>query len=478
MIEKYKKMPIQVRASIWFLICGFLQKAIIALTTPIFTRLMSTDVFGQYSVYNSWYLILNIIISLNLCGGFFMQGLVKFDKKEEFTSSLLGLTSVLVVFWFVIYLLFRPYINQFTKLDTFKMLIMFITILLNATFNFWAICQRVEYLYIKLVVVTLIITIGGPVLGIILFNYMTDKVLARLIGSLVIEFIIYTPLYVKIMTLGRKFYDKSIWLYGLKLGLPLVPHYLAQNILNSADRIMIQKMVGDSESGIYSLAYSLSLMMTLFSSSLLQTIEPWIYKKIKSEDTEDIPNIAYSTLIFVGLINLILILFAPEIVRIFAPSSYYDAIWIIPPVSMSVFFMYMYSFFATFEFYYEKSSYIASGTIIGALLNVVLNYVFINAFGYYAAGYTTLVCYVIYAFMHFLIMDKICKKEINKKIYNNKILLIISIIFVCFGFFVEFLYNYFFMRMIFVGIVFILFIVKRSVFITFMKKIINIRGAE
>ena len=42
-INKYKMLPIQVRASFWFLICAFLQKGISMISTPIFTRLLTTQ---------------------------------------------------------------------------------------------------------------------------------------------------------------------------------------------------------------------------------------------------------------------------------------------------------------------------------------------------------------------------------------------------------------------------------------------------
>ena len=62
--EKYESLPVQVRASFWFLICSFLQKGISMITTPIFTRIMSTSDYGQYGVFNSWYGIITIIVAL------------------------------------------------------------------------------------------------------------------------------------------------------------------------------------------------------------------------------------------------------------------------------------------------------------------------------------------------------------------------------------------------------------------------------
>ena len=37
---------------------------------------------------------------------------------------------------------------------------------------------------------------------------------------------------------------------------------------------------------------------------------------------------------------------------------------------------------------------------LAAVLNVILNFIFIPMFGYQAAAYTTLACYAVYAFLH------------------------------------------------------------------------------
>lgn len=109
---------------------------------------------------------------------------------------------------------------------------------------------------------------------------------------------------------------------------------------------------------------------------------------------------------------------------------YHTAIWTIPPVAMSVYFMFCYDLFAKFAFYYEKTKLIMCASVIGAVLNIVLNYIFINAFGYVAAGYTTLVCYVIYSVAHYNLMNIICEKYCDKvKPYEFGKLLMINKIF-------------------------------------------------
>ena len=62
-ITKYRQMQLPAKAAIWFLICSFLQKGISVITTPIFTRLLTTAEYGQYNVFNSWFSIVNIFVS-------------------------------------------------------------------------------------------------------------------------------------------------------------------------------------------------------------------------------------------------------------------------------------------------------------------------------------------------------------------------------------------------------------------------------
>ena len=80
------------------------------------------------------------------------------------------------------------------------------------------------------------------------------------------------------MIKGKTFFSRRYWSYALKFNVPLLPHYLSLTLLSSSDRIMISNMVGAEEAGIYNLAYSISMIMSMFNTALLQSIEPWIYR--------------------------------------------------------------------------------------------------------------------------------------------------------------------------------------------------------
>lgn len=434
--ERYRALPIQVKASFWFLVCSFFQRGISSITTPIFTRLLTTTEYGQYNVFNSWMGIITVFVSMNLCAGVYTQGLIKFDKEQNiFSSSLQGFTLTLVSAWTAIYLLFRSFWNDIFSLTTIQMLAMLLMIWSSAVFGFWASEQRVKLSYAKLVIVTLLVSIAKPVIGIIFVTHAEDKVTARILGLALVELIGYFWLFVSQMKRGGRFFSAYYWKYALLFNLPLIPHYLSQTVLSSSDRIMINNMVGESEAGIYSLAYSIAMIMTLLNTALSNTVSPWVYQKIKDKKIRDIEPIAYITLMFIAGVNIALIAFAPEIVSIFAPESYREAIWVIPPVAMSVYFMFAYDLFGMFEFYFEKTKFIMLASIAAAVMNIMLNYIFINLFGYMAAGYTTLFCYILYTTGHFVFMRRVCKTCMGgEKVYSIKKLLAISSIFMVCGF--------------------------------------------
>lgn len=295
------------------------------------------------------------------------------DERNVFSSSLQGLTLFLVVGWTVVYVIFHNFWNELFSLTTVQMLSMLVMIWSTAVFGFWAAEQRVLYKYQTLVTLTILVSVAKPVVGIAFVILSKDKVTARILGLVLVELIGYTGLFVQQIKRVKKLYSAKFWKYAVGFNLPLIPHYLSQTVLNSADRIMIKDMVGADEAGIYSLAYSISLIMTLFNTALIQTISPWIYQKIKAKKAKEIAPIAYTTLILIAAVNLVLIAFAPEAVAIFAPKEYYNAIYVIPPVAMSVFFMYSYDLFAKFAFYYEKTKFVMVASVIGAVLNIVLN---------------------------------------------------------------------------------------------------------
>ncbi len=328
--------------------------------------------------------------------------------------------------------------------------------------------------YRKMLCMTAFVIIAQPALCIFLVIKSTDKVSARILGMVIVSCFAYSYCFWNQIKSGKKIFIKHYWKYALSLCIPLIPHYLSQIIMSTSDRIMIDRIIGSKEAGIYSLAYSISQIMTIFNTGLMQTIEPWLYKKIKKGELKNISAIAYKSMVGIALVNILLIIFAPEVVRIFAPEEYYEAIWIIPPVAMSVYVSFMYAFFAVFDFYYEKTKYISFATLVGAVINIVLNYLLIPVFGYYAAGYTTLFCYIIYVVMHYYFMSKICKEnQIDEIPYDKNVLISISFVFFVISFVILFTYKHYLVRYSIMIVLMLAIFIMRKRIISIIRRIIR-----
>ena len=427
---RYKELQAPVKASLWFLVCGFLQKGISLLTTPIFTRIMTDAEYGRFTVYNSWLGIIQIVASLNLAAGVYTNGLVKNDHDQDrFSSSMLGLNTTCILVWTLVYALFHRIINNLLGLSTALLVAMLVETWAHSAYQFWSNRERVHYRYKKLVLLTVSYVVLRPLLGVLLVLQAdpSHQVEARVFATVGVNVMLFSGLYISISRKGKHFFDKKYWLYALKFNIPLLPHYLSQIVLNQSDRLMINEICGPEKAAYYSVAYTIAMVLQILNNSISATMNPWIYKTIKKGELEKIGPVSYSVLLIIGVMNIVLILAAPEILMIMAPARYEAALWVIPPVAVSVYFMFLYNLFAAFEYYFEKTHYVAAATMIGAVLNIALNACLIPKFGFIAAGYTTLLCYILYSFGHYHFMNKICKEYLEGyKVYNTKTIVAIG----------------------------------------------------
>ncbi|MGG3123250.1 oligosaccharide flippase family protein [Priestia megaterium] len=443
-LETYKKLPIQAKASLWFVFCNVFQKGIALITTPIFTRILTTEQYGIVNVYNAWSSLLTIFFTLNLSYGVFNKGLVKYESsRDQFTSSIQGLSTTVALTLIGVYFIFKDIINANIGLSTFLMIIMFFEMLIYPALGFWSARQRFEYKYIKLVIVTALLTVFNASLSVIaVLNTEIYKAEAKLSASVLVIILICGTIYARNFFRGKQFYNKEIWMFALSFNIPLIPHYLSQSVLNQTDRIMIDKFYGSTEAGIYGVAYSAGMLLTIFNSALIGSITPWMYDLIKKKNYNGVARKINGILSLMLLIILALILFAPEAIRVLASKEYYQAVYIIPPVAASVYFMFMYNIVCLIEFYFEKTKLVLVASVSGAILNIALNLYFIPQFGYLAAGYTTLASYIFMSFLHFMFAAKIQKNNhVFPSLIEKKFPIISSLFLVLFSILINFFYN-------------------------------------
>lgn len=417
--KKYKELALPVKASVWFVICSVIQNGISFFVTPIFTRLMSTQQYGQVTVYTSWMGIICIFTTFNLQYGSFNTAQVKFEgRRDQYIASIQSLVTVTTLIAIGIYLLIPSFWNQLFRLPNGITVIMLIHILAQFVTGIWMGNKRFDFKYVPMIIVTTLSSFLIPLVGFIAVTNASEKGIARIISMACVEIVIAGVLYIHNLYKGKVLAKKEFWKYALSFNLPLIPYYLSQIIFNTSDRIMISKMVGDDKAGIYGLCYSVAFLLTFIINAVNNAFVPWLYRQIKKNDGTDVGSVVRKLIIGVAVMLILLILVAPELILFLGGKKYYEAIWIIPPVAASLLFSFYTDITCNIDFYYEEKKALVVATIVSALTNIGLNYIGIPVFGYYVSGYTTLISFILFWIMLYIGARRVCREhDMDEKQY-------------------------------------------------------------
>lgn len=422
LMSKYRSLSLPTKAALWFAISNIIQKGIAFFSVPILTRIMPAEDYGEYSVFLSWYQIISIFATLNMWNYVLNNGMVKFENdRSGFLSSLQGLSTIITIGLFIIYLPFCKAWEKVSGLSFVAMLFMFLEFLFMPSYEYWCSKERFEYKYKGVVTLSIAIALLIPLVSIPIVMMSKNKGMAAIIVRCVISVLVYIIPTAIIAFSGRKFYSAEYWKFALHFNMPLIPHFLSMIVLQQSDRIMISSLVGNDKAGIYSVAYTASSAIQVINSAILASFVPYTYKALKDKEYSGIRKNANYLVAFIAILNLILICVAPEAIKILGPNEYYEAIYVMPPVAVSGVFIFLFNLFANIEYYFEETKFVAMASIISAIMNIVLNAIFIPRFGFVAAGYTTLVCYFLYSLGHYIFMRIVCSKHLNgHKVYDIK----------------------------------------------------------
>ena len=478
-IEKYHRMPMQVKLTLWTFVCMCIQKGISIITVPIFTRMMSTEQYGQYSVYISWMNIFSIITSLRLYAGVYNKGLTKYkNDKNGFALSMQYTTTIITIVVYIIYIIFHQTINELTEMSTFVMTLMFLELLFTPSVSFWTVRQRYDFRYKPVVLATLFLAIINPAIGILAVKLSSDKGIARVVSYASVQIAFGSIFYVVNLVKGHYKFNRKYAKFAIKFNLPLIPHYFSEYVLNQSDRIMIQKLVGLSAAGVYSVAYSAGMLLTIVSSSINQALVPWLYQSLDARRFKDI-NKTIITLAFMILLPISMFMaLSPEIVLILAGSQYYEAVKVMAPITGSIVFLFLYTLFANVEFYYDKNMFTMYISMIGAILNIILNFIFIKLLGFWAAGFTTFFCYGVYCLGHYLFMEHIFYKAEGQHLVDKKMVLIITVLLVVIMMTFYLLNGFAILRyLVLLALLFVV-IINKNKFLTMYKDVLKKKDAN
>lgn len=429
---KYASLSQAKRATLWITLSGFILRGISFITVPIFTRLLTTDEYGSFSVYQSWESVFVYVVTLGVAYGGFNNGMVRYpDDREGYTTSVMGLICAMGLFWTILTFLFPGLASTLLGMPGSYIILMLVEVIASEVYDVWVCRARYDFEYRKVVGAAAFLAVGVPALGIPFVYFAQDKVLARIIAVVIIYIGIAVAVGSSTLHRSKKIFCWKYWKFTILFNVPLLPHYLSQVVLSSSDRIMIGQLCSKSDAGIYSIAYSAGMISTILTSSLSSTVMPWLYRKLEGKEYEPVGKVGFELLVFLGVMILLMDILAPDIVNILAPAKYGEAMHLIPVIAASVFFIFLYSYCSNIEFFYEQTRVATIASVLAAVLNIALNSVFIRIFGYEAAGYTTLICYMVLGIAHYAFAQHVAKEKAGQALLDGKAIWGIAIALIC-----------------------------------------------
>lgn len=181
---------------------------------------------------------------------------------------------------------------------------------------------------------------------------------------------------------------------ALKFGVPLIPHTLGGLMIASMDRIMVTNMLDVSQTGIYTVALQIGMMLSLLTGAFNRAYAPWLFEHLKNQtDVERIRIVRYSYLYFAVLGGgaLLLGLAAPMLLSVLVGEAFRTGAEVVLYVALGFAFGGMYFTVTNYIFLAGATARLAVVTLGSGLINVVATYWFIDHYGLAGAGYGFLV---------------------------------------------------------------------------------------
>ncbi len=377
-------------------------------TAPIFTRLLGTGQYGLFSIYNAWTSVfaavmgLGVGVSLSVGRYHFKEEYYRFRSSVLLTGTVAGFFVVLLgVFW----------INPLAKLFGFEKWISLL-VLVTALSRFVTHFSNTAWVFEKKPQVNFVVSVIISILTIVLSLILILKIdkeyayIGRIIGISVPYILMAVILWIIIFKQSPSKIEFKYAKYALTIGIPIVFHSLSQTVLVQSDRVMMRYMMIDISSiGIYSAFYALTSVLSTILSSLNTSWTPFYFDDLHNHAWRNLERKCFHYIELFTVLCCGFILLSREVGLMYSGRSYISGISIIPILVLGVYFTFMYQFAVNFEQFHKKTSLVAIGTISAAVINIILNIIFIPIMGIYGAALATSLSYMSLFIVHFIFVN-------------------------------------------------------------------------
>lgn len=182
----------------------------------------------------------------------------------------------------------------------------------------------------------------------------------------------------------KRGYDSSYIRHALKFGIPLIPYTCGGLAISMTDRVLITKMVGIADTGIYVVGAQVGMIIGLIETSFNQAWMPWLFTQLKKNNSVmnlKIVKITYLYGILILITAILLSAIAPWFMRFFLGKNFASADKYVFWIAIGYAFSGIYKMFANYIFYVQTTQYLVWITFFTGVVNVFMCYILIRLNG-------------------------------------------------------------------------------------------------
>jgi O-antigen/teichoic acid export membrane protein len=177
---------------------------------------------------------------------------------------------------------------------------------------------------------------------------------------------------------------------ALRFGVPLVPHLLGGILIAAVDRLLVTNLLDVSQTGIYTVAMQIGMMLSLLTGAFNKAYAPWLFEHLKSRDDSQKIQIVRNTYLYfilLWIIALSLGYLAPVILAVLVGEAFRAGAGVVAYVAAGFAFGGMYFMVTNYVFLAGATARLAFITLASGIINVVVTYYLIGEYALAGAGY-------------------------------------------------------------------------------------------
>ena len=411
-------------------ICNFSSKILVFLLVPLYTSVLTTAEYGIYEIIMSTIQLLVPFLTLNVS-----EGVLRFlMDKDANVEQVKGIGLIFVsasIICFVTIILVNNYFDLLDTLTLYNLetILYYVAYVFNQLFIQTAKGEeRVKDLGVAGVISTFVSLLMNVLLLVIIPFGLKGFFYAYILGQASSAFYLMR----RVHFFGHISFSirKDLLADLLKYSLPLIFVTLGWLINNVSDRYVVTWLCGLEQNGIYSVSYKIPTIITTVQNIFIQA---WTISAIKEYENKE-RNQFYQNIFFkfngliVGCCSF-LIITTKAFAKFLYSNDFYVAWQYVPFLLVSVVFGAASGFIGPILSAEKNSKALASSTFLGAIVNLVLNYILISVIGVQGAAVATLLSNIVIYVLRRLSIGNILIDRNYKKIIFSWILVSIQAVF-------------------------------------------------